>query len=71
MSSSSGRPASVAAGNYQVVPVAEKVVSSLPPRPPPSSSSSLSALVEYAPPVAAPEDEDLEIKRRALLHHLR
>ncbi|XP_075488818.1 uncharacterized protein LOC142527773 [Primulina tabacum] len=66
MSSSSGRPASVAAGNYQVVQVAEKAVSSLPPRPPPSSSSS-SALVEYTPPVAAPEDEDLEIKLRRII----
>ncbi|XP_073312622.1 uncharacterized protein [Primulina huaijiensis] len=66
MSSSSGRPVSVAAGNYQLVQVVEKAVSSLPPRPPPSSSSS-SALVEYTPPVAAPEDEDLEIKLRRII----
>ncbi|KZV22191.1 PRKR-interacting protein 1-like [Dorcoceras hygrometricum] len=65
MSSSSGRPASVAAGDYQVVPVPEKAVSSLPPRPPPPSSSS--ALVEYAPPVAAPEEEDLEVKLRRII----
>lgn len=47
--------------------MAEKAVSSLPPRPPPSSSSSPSAFVEYAPPVSAPEDEDLEIKLRRII----
>ncbi|KAL3621896.1 hypothetical protein CASFOL_034092 [Castilleja foliolosa] len=59
MSSSSGRAGSVAAGDLQLVTVAERSPVALPPRPPSSSSS---ALVEYTPHAANPEDEDLEIK---------
>ncbi|CAN4107754.1 unnamed protein product [Withania somnifera] len=64
--SSSGRSAAVAAGDLQVVPAAEKQVAALPPRPTATSSSS-TALVEYTPPAANPEDEDLEIKLRRIL----
>ncbi|CAH9107773.1 unnamed protein product [Cuscuta epithymum] len=59
---SSGRGA--AAGDMQVVPVAERKVAILPPRPPTSSSS---ALVEYTPPTPNPEEEDLEVKLRRIL----
>ncbi|MCD7472513.1 hypothetical protein HAX54_013771 [Datura stramonium] len=62
--SSSGRSAAVAAGDLQVVPASERQVASLPPRPPASSST---ALVEYTPPAANPEEEDLEIKLRRIL----
>lgn len=62
--SSSGRSAAVAAGDLQVVPVSERQVAALPPRPPASSST---ALVEYKPPAANPEEEDLEIKLRRIL----
>ncbi|CAI9781036.1 unnamed protein product [Fraxinus pennsylvanica] len=64
MSSSSDRPMSVAAGDLQVVTVAERKVKVLPPRPPESSSST--ALVEYTPPPPNPEDEDLEVKLRRI-----
>ncbi|KAL3614248.1 hypothetical protein CASFOL_042322 [Castilleja foliolosa] len=64
MSSSSGRTASVAAGDLQLVTVADRSPAALPPRPPSSSSS---ALVEYTPPAANPEDEDLEIKLRRII----
>ncbi|KAG8368431.1 hypothetical protein BUALT_Bualt15G0044700 [Buddleja alternifolia] len=69
MSSSSGRHTSVAAGDLQMVPVAERTSAALPPRPlvPASSSAASSALVEYKPPAANPEDEDLEIKLRRIL----
>ncbi|KAF3643329.1 PRKR-interacting protein 1 [Capsicum annuum] len=63
--SSSGRSAAVAAGDLQLVSVSDRQVSALPPRPPASSSST--ALVEYTPPAANPEDEDLEIKLRRIL----
>lgn len=62
--SSSGRSAAVAAGDLQVVPASERQVAALPPRPPASSST---ALVEYTPPAANPEEEDLEIKLRRIL----
>lgn len=62
--SSSGRPTSVAAGDLQVVVVADRAPATLPPRPPSSSSS---ALVEYTPPAANPEDEDLEVKLRRII----
>lgn len=62
--SSSGRSAAVAAGDLQVVPASERQVAALPPRPPSSSST---ALVEYTPPAANPEEEDLEIKLRRIL----
>ncbi|GFP92748.1 hypothetical protein PHJA_001419100 [Phtheirospermum japonicum] len=64
MSSSSGRAASVATGDLQLVTVADRSPTALPPRPPSSSSS---ALVEYTPPAAKPEDEDLEIKLRRII----
>ncbi|KAL8459064.1 hypothetical protein ACS0TY_035670 [Phlomoides rotata] len=64
MSSSSGRPMSVAAGELQVVAVAERAAATLPPIPPISSSS---ALVEYTPPAGNPEDEDLEVKLRRII----
>ncbi|KAK4407091.1 Reticulon-like protein B10 [Sesamum angolense] len=67
MSSSSGRATSVAAGDLQVVSVADRSPAALPPRPPPPSSSSSTALVEYKPPAANPEDEDLEIKLRRII----
>ncbi|KAI3445940.1 hypothetical protein Pfo_002605 [Paulownia fortunei] len=69
MSSSSGRPMSVAAGDLQMVPVTERAPAALPPRPlvNSSSSSSSSALVEYTPPAANPEDEDLEVKLRRII----
>ncbi|KAL3843894.1 hypothetical protein ACJIZ3_001297 [Penstemon smallii] len=60
MSSSSGRPTSVAAGELQVVQVAERVATALP------LSSSSSAIVEYTAPAANPEDEDLEVKLRRI-----
>ncbi|KAM3291492.1 PRKR-interacting protein 1 [Capsicum chacoense] len=63
--SSSGRSAAVAAGDLQLVSASDRQVSALPPRPPDSSSST--ALVEYTPPAANPEDEDLEIKLRRIL----
>ncbi|KAL8060653.1 hypothetical protein ABFX02_02G038700 [Erythranthe guttata] len=69
MSSSSGRT-SVAAGDLQMVPVAERAPPGLPPRHPltvPPISASSSALVEYKAPAANPEDEDLEIKLRRIL----
>lgn len=62
--SSSGRTTSVAAGDLQMVVVADRAPATLPPRPPPSSSS---ALVEYTPPAANPEDEDLEVKLRRII----
>lgn len=62
--SSSGRSAAVAAGDLQLVPASERQVAALPPRPPSSSST---ALVEYTPPAANPEEEDLEIKLRRIL----
>lgn len=64
--SSSGRPISVAAGDLQMVAVAERAPLALPPRPPPPPPSS-SALVEYTPPAANPEDEDLEVKLRRII----
>ncbi|GFP90842.1 hypothetical protein PHJA_001228100 [Phtheirospermum japonicum] len=64
MSSSSGRAASVATGDLQLVTVADRSTASLPPRPPSSSSSTL---VEYTPPAAKPEDEDLEIKLQRII----
>ncbi|KAH6793577.1 PRKR-interacting protein [Perilla frutescens var. hirtella] len=64
--SSSGRPTSVAAGDLQMVVVAERAPLALPPRPPPPPPSS-SALVEYTPPAANPEDEDLEVKLRRII----
>ncbi|GFP80291.1 hypothetical protein PHJA_000172500 [Phtheirospermum japonicum] len=64
MSSSSGRAASVATGDLQLVTVAGKSLTSLPLRSPPFSSSTL---VEYTPPAAKPEDEDLEIKLRRII----
>ncbi|KAK4418226.1 PRKR-interacting protein 1 [Sesamum alatum] len=67
MSSSSGRATSVAAGDLQVVSVADRAPAALPPRPPQPSSSSSTALVEYKPPAANPEDEDLEIKLRRII----
>ncbi|KAJ8572395.1 hypothetical protein K7X08_008906 [Anisodus acutangulus] len=62
--SSSGRSAAVGAGDLQVVPASGRQVAALPPRHPASSST---ALVEYTPPAANPEDEDLEIKLRRIL----
>ncbi|XP_055815902.1 uncharacterized protein LOC129885596 [Solanum dulcamara] len=62
--SSSGRSAAVAAGDLQIVPASNMQVAALPPRPPASSST---ALVEYTPPAANPEEEDLEIKLRRIL----
>ncbi|XP_059313979.1 uncharacterized protein LOC132598994 [Lycium barbarum] len=56
--SSSGR-------DLQVVPATGRQVAALPPRPPAPPSST--ALVEYTPPAANPEDEDLEIKLRRIL----
>ncbi|GFP95865.1 hypothetical protein PHJA_001730700 [Phtheirospermum japonicum] len=44
--------------------VADRSLAALSPRPPSSSSS---ALVEYTPPAAKPEDEDLEIKLRRII----
>ncbi|GFP94980.1 hypothetical protein PHJA_001642400 [Phtheirospermum japonicum] len=64
MSSSSGRAASVATGDLQLVTVVDRSPTALPPHPPSSSSS---ALVEYTPPAAKPEDEDLEIKLRRII----
>ncbi|XP_051139507.1 uncharacterized protein LOC127257178 [Andrographis paniculata] len=61
MSSSSGRSRSVAEGELQLVPAAERTPAALPPRPPAST-----ALVEYTPPAANPEDEDLEVKLRRI-----
>ncbi|KAL1564503.1 PRKR-interacting protein 1-like [Salvia divinorum] len=63
---SSGRPTSAAAGDLQMVLVADRSPATLPPRPLPPSSSS-SALVEYTPPAANPEDEDLEVKLRRII----
>ncbi|KAL2477297.1 hypothetical protein Fot_46311 [Forsythia ovata] len=65
MSSSSDRPTFVAAGDLQMVSVAERPLKSLPPRPPASSSST--AIVEYTPPAPNPEDEDLEVKLRRII----
>uniref|UniRef100_A0A0V0IIS9 Putative ovule protein n=1 Tax=Solanum chacoense TaxID=4108 RepID=A0A0V0IIS9_SOLCH len=62
--SSSGRSTAVAAGDLQIVAASERQVAALPPRPPASSST---ALVEYTPPAANPEEEDLEIKLRRIL----
>ncbi|GFP93084.1 hypothetical protein PHJA_001452700 [Phtheirospermum japonicum] len=59
MSSSSGRAASVATSDLQLVTMADRSLAALPPRPPSSSSS---ALVVYTLPAAKPEDEDFEIK---------
>ncbi|KAK6159275.1 hypothetical protein DH2020_006589 [Rehmannia glutinosa] len=69
MSSSSGRSTSVAAGDLQIVPVADKASTALPPRHPLTTSTAVpsSALVEYTPPAANPEDEDLEIKLRRII----
>ncbi|KAL6546120.1 hypothetical protein OROGR_009994 [Orobanche gracilis] len=64
MSSSSGRSASVAAGDLQVVPVSDRAPAAPPPRP---RSFSSSAIVEYTPPAGNPEDEDLEVKLRRIL----
>ncbi|KAL3618478.1 hypothetical protein CASFOL_037560 [Castilleja foliolosa] len=64
MSSSSGRAGSVAAGDLQLVTVAERSPAALPPRPPSSSSS---ALLEYTPPAAknqAPADYRLRPRSR-------
>ncbi|CAK9136471.1 unnamed protein product [Ilex paraguariensis] len=60
----SGRPRTTGDEYLQVVPTTEKQVAALPPRPPASTSS---ALVEYTPPAANIEDEDLEIKLRRIL----
>ncbi|GFQ08653.1 hypothetical protein PHJA_003009300, partial [Phtheirospermum japonicum] len=60
----SGRAASVATGDLQLVTVVDRSPDALPPRPPSSSSSTL---VEYTPPAAKPEDEDLEIKLRQII----
>lgn len=62
--SSSGRSTAVAAGDLQIVAASGRQVAALPPRPPVSSST---ALVEYTPPAANPEEEDLEIKLRRIL----
>lgn len=62
--SSSGRSTAVAAGDLQIVAASERQVAALPPRPPASSST---ALVEYTPSAANPEEEDLEIKLRRIL----
>uniref|UniRef100_A0A3Q7ES40 Uncharacterized protein n=1 Tax=Solanum lycopersicum TaxID=4081 RepID=A0A3Q7ES40_SOLLC len=62
--SSSGRSTAVAAGDLQIVAASGRQVAALPPRPPASSST---ALVEYTPPAANPEEEDLEIKLRRIL----
>ncbi|GFQ01044.1 14-3-3-like protein 16r [Phtheirospermum japonicum] len=64
MSSSSGRAASVATSDLQLVTMADRSLAALPPRPPSSSSS---ALVVYTPPAAKPEDEDFEIKLRWII----
>ncbi|GFQ03756.1 hypothetical protein PHJA_002519400 [Phtheirospermum japonicum] len=63
MSSSSGRAASVATDDLQLVTVVDRSPAALPPRPP---SSSL-ALVVYTPPAAKPKDEELEIKLRWII----
>ncbi|GFP90596.1 hypothetical protein PHJA_001203700, partial [Phtheirospermum japonicum] len=60
----SGRAASVATGDLQLVTVADRSPAALPLHPPSSSSS---ALVDYTPPAAKPEDEDLEIKLRRII----
>ncbi|GFQ03726.1 hypothetical protein PHJA_002516400 [Phtheirospermum japonicum] len=64
MLSSLGRAAFVTIGYLQLVTVVDRSPAALPPHPPSSSSS---ALVEYTPPVAKPEDEDLEIKLRRII----
>lgn len=52
----------------QLVPASDRTaVASLPPRPPSNSST---ALVEYTPPAANPEDEDLEVKLRRIIDHV-
>ncbi|XP_071729955.1 uncharacterized protein [Rutidosis leptorrhynchoides] len=67
--STSGRPLAAASGELQIVPATsdKTAISALPPRHPNSSSS---ALVEYTPPVANQEDEDLEVKLRRIIDHV-
>lgn len=60
MSSSRGQITSIGDGDLQIV----AGTSDKEPRPPISSST---ALVEYTPPAANPEDEDLEIKLRRII----
>ncbi|KAA8537043.1 hypothetical protein F0562_029521 [Nyssa sinensis] len=64
---SSGRRATVAEGDLQVVAVPERPMSALPPRPPAVGSN---ALVEYVPPAHNLEDEDLEVKLRRIIEHV-
>ncbi|GFY90032.1 hypothetical protein Acr_07g0002290 [Actinidia rufa] len=68
---SSGRPPPAAIGDMRMVPVPERMSMSmspaLPPRPPAAGSN---ALVEYAPPVPNPEEEDLEVKLRRIIEQV-